>query len=92
MQAVFLLAEATLSLLKNMISKISARSRMKQALLKRALYEEHVRETEIRKERILAGHAKRMDNPRRKFEVDKKSIEKAACSIFVAVYYYYYVC
>lgn len=72
MQAVFLLAEATLVLLKNIISKLAGRSRMKQALLKHALYEEHVRQTGIKNERILAGHSKRMDDPNQKFEVDEK--------------------
>lgn len=93
MQAVFLLAEATQSLLKNMISKISARSRMKQALLKRALYEEHVRQTEIKNERILAGHAKRMENPQRKFEVDKK-LERCLNFVVVVVYlmFIYFQC
>lgn len=72
MQAVFLLAEATLAFLKNIISKLSTRSRMKQALLRRALYEEHVRQTEIKNERILEGHAKRMENPEQKFEIEEK--------------------
>jgi len=74
-QAVFLLAEATLVLLKNIIGKLSARSRMKQGLVTRAIYEQHMRQTDIKSERILASHHKRMNNPDQKFEVDEKLVD-----------------
>jgi hypothetical protein len=72
MQAVFLLAEATLVLLKNIVSKLAARSQTKQALVARSLYEDYIRNANITDERVLASHARRMNKPERHFDVDEK--------------------
>jgi formate dehydrogenase assembly factor FdhD len=70
MQAVFLLAEATIVMLKNIVTKLASRSEMKKKLAARSMYDEY-RRLHITDERILQVHDKKMMNKDKEFEVEE---------------------
>lgn len=78
-KAVFLLAEATIIMLKNLIGKLSARSRFKNKMISQCMYEEYKR-LNVTDANILKSHQRRLprytDNKHANFEMDPDVLKK----------------
>lgn len=74
-KAVFLLAEATIYMLKNIITKLASRSKFKHELRCQSVYDLYEKSC-ITDKKVLDQHRKRLVRPDEKFELDPGLLEK----------------
>ena len=74
-KAVFLLAEATIYMLKNIITKLASRSKFKHELRCQSVYDLYEKSC-ITDKKVLDQHRKRLVRPDEKFELDPDLLEK----------------